>query len=331
MLNEPWIFFLALFLSFFFAFWNGFTDAANAISTIVATRVLSPVRAVLLSAIGNFTGLFLGTAVAQTIGKGIVESGVINDKFIVAVLAGGLLWDVSTWFFALPISESHVLVGALIGAGLVAGGLGAVKFASVFDKVLMPMVTSPFIAFIVAFLLIGIIIRIFSRWPVSKTNRYFRVLQIVSSFFFSVSHGTNDAQKAMGIITVLLYSQGVIKEFSVPLWVMLTSYLLLSLGTLFGGWRIVKTMATKITKLRPYQGFCAEAGASIVLLGAALVGFPVSTTHAISGAIMGVGATRRMTAVRWVTARKIVWAWILTMPVSALFAGTVYFLISKLV
>lgn len=327
----PTVVLVALFFAFFFAFWNGFTDAAYAISTVVATRVLSPVKAVLLSAVGNFTGLLFGTAVAETIGKGIVENYVIDGKFILAVLVGGLLWDVSTWFFALPISESHVLVGALVGAGLVAGGVAAVQFSSIIDKILIPMITSPLIAFIIAFFLVGAVIRIFARYSSRKTNRLFRNLQLLSSFFFSVSHGTNDAQKAMGIITILLYKYGYLGEFSVPLWVMLSSYFFLSLGTLFGGWRIVKTMATGITKLRPYQGFCAEASGALVLLGTALIGLPVSTTHAISGAIMGVGATRRVSAVRWVTARKIVWAWILTMPLSAIFAGLVYFLITKLV
>jgi len=274
----PTVVLVALFFAFFFAFWNGFTDAAYAISTVVATRVLSPVKAVLLSAVGNFTGLLFGTAVAETIGKGIVENYVIDGKFILAVLVGGLLWDVSTWFFALPISESHVLVGALIGAGLVAGGVAAVQFSSIIDKVLIPMITSPLIAFIIAFFLVGVVIRIFARYSSRKTNRLFRSLQLISSFFFSVSHGTNDAQKAMGIITILLYKYGYLREFSVPLWVMLTSYFFLSLGTLFGGWRIVKTMATGITKLRPYQGFCAEASGALVLLGTALIGLPVSTT-----------------------------------------------------
>jgi PiT family inorganic phosphate transporter len=323
------IFFIAIGLAFFFAFWNGFTDAAYAISTVVATRVLSPVKAVLLSAVGNFTGLLFGTAVAQTIGKGIVEGSVVNPPFILAVLVGGMLWDVSTWFFGLPISESHVLVGALIGAGLVAGGAAAVKFSSIFDKVIVPMVTSPILAFFFAFLLVGLVIRLFARVSAKKTNRVFRGLQMVSSFMFSVSHGANDAQKAMGIITILLFQQGFLKTFSVPLWVMLVSYFCISLGTLFGGWRIVKTMATGITKLRPYQGFCAEAAGAIILSGTALVGFPVSTTHAISGAIMGVGASRRFSAVRWVTARKIVWAWVLTMPVSAIAAGLIYFIIKQ--
>lgn len=325
------LFLIVILLAFFFAFWNGFTDAAYAVSTVVATRVLSPAKAVFLSAVGNFTGLLFGTAVAETIGKGIVENYVIDGRFILAVLVGGLVWDVSTWFFALPISESHVLVGALIGAGLVAGGTAAVQFSSIINKVLIPMVTSPLLAFIIAFFLVGMVVRVFARYSSRKTNRFFRSLQLLSSFFFSVSHGTNDAQKAMGIITILLYKHGYLHEFSVPLWVMITSYLFISLGTLFGGWRIVKTMATGITKLRSYQGFCAEASGALVLLGTALIGFPVSTTHAISGAIMGVGATRRISAVRWITARKIVWAWILTMPLSAFLAGFVYFLLSRII
>jgi len=211
----------------------------------------------------------------------------------------------------------------------VAGGVSVVKFSSIFDKVLIPMVSSPLIAFFISFLLVSLIIRLFSRFSAKKTNRVFRSLQIVSSFSFSVSHGANDAQKAMGIITILLFKQGYLSHFSVPLWVMLGSYFLLSLGTLFGGWRIVKTMATGITKLRPYQGFAAEAAGTMVILGAAIVGFPVSTTHAISGSIMGVGATRRLSAVKWVNARKIAWAWVLTMPVSAIAAGLVYFIIKQ--
>lgn len=318
---------LALLFSLFFAFWNGFTDAAYAISTVVATRVLSPTKAVILSAVGNFSGLIFGTAVAETIGKGIIDAKIVDDKLILAVLIGGLLWDISTWFFALPISESHVLVGALIGAGFMAGGISAVKLSSVFDKVLLPMVVSPVITFFLAFLLIGLIIRIFNHSSAKKANRTFRSLQVISSFIFSVGHGANDAQKTMGIVTLLLLKSGYLKEFSVPAWVIIISYLCLSLGTFFGGWKIVKTLAKGITKLRPYQGFCADLSGGLVLISSALVGLPVSTTHAVSGAIMGVGATRRLSAVKWVTARKIVIAWILTMPLSALFAGVIYFII----
>lgn len=327
----PILLIFAIILCLVFSFWNGFTDAANAISTVVATRVLTPIKAVMLSALGNFTGLLFGTAVAETIGKGIVNTEIINAKFIIAVLIGGMVWDVITWFFAIPCSESHVLVGGLMGAGLVAAGVGAVKFEAIIDKVVVPMVTSPLIAFIAAFLLTSLVVRLFVHFSQEKINRYFRKLQIISSFFLSVTHGTNDAQKVMGIITILLVQYGLLTGFHVPLWVMLASYSAISFGTLFGGWRIVRTMASRITKLRPYQGFCAETGGALVLIGTALLGFPVSTTHAISGSIMGVGAVRRFSAVRWVIARKIIYTWILTMPASALFAAIAYFLIDKVI
>lgn len=330
MSNFSFFFLSALFLSFFFAFWNGFTDAAYSISTTVATRALSPVKAVLLSAIGHFAGLLFGTAVAETIGKGIVNEGIVDTKFIFAFLAGGLLWDVATWFFALPISETHVLIGAMMGAGLVAGGVKAVKLVSIINKVVVPMITSPLLAFGLGLVLIGLMVRIFRQLPATKANKIFRHLQIISSFLFSVSHGTNDAQKSMGIVTLLLYKYEYLPEFIVPLWVMVLCYLFLSFGTLLGGWKIVKTMATGITKLRPYQGFGAELSSALVLFATARIGFPVSTTHAVSGAIMGVGVSKRISAVRWVTARKIVIAWIVTMPISALFAGVIYFLIRRI-
>lgn len=321
----------AIILCLAFSFWNGFTDAANAISTVVATRVLTPFKAVLLSALGNFTGLIFGTAVAETIGRGIVDSKIVDAKFIIAVLIGGMVWDVITWFFGIPCSESHVLVGGLIGAGLVAAGFWAVKFGAIIDKVVVPMITSPLLAFVIGLLLTSLVIRIFLRFSQEKTNFYFRKLQIFSSFFLSVTHGTNDAQKVMGIITILLVQHGLITSFQVPLWAMLASYSAISFGTLFGGWRIVKTMASRITKLRPYQGFCAETGGALVLIGTALFGFPVSTTQAISGSIMGVGAVRHFSAVRWVMARKIVYAWILTIPASAVFSAITYFLIDKVI
>ncbi|MBI4999572.1 inorganic phosphate transporter [Candidatus Gottesmanbacteria bacterium] len=327
----PTLLIFAIFLALFFSFWNGFTDAANAISTIVASRVLTPIKAVLVAALGNFTGLIFGTAVAETIGRGIVTGEVINAKFIIAVLIGGMVWDVATWFFGLPISESHVLVGGLIGAGIVAAGASSVKLEAIIDKVVIPMVTSPLVAFFIAVLLTSLLVKIFIHFSQEKINRYFRKLQIVSSFFLSVTHGTNDAQKVMGIITILLVQYGLLADFKVPVWVMLASYGAISLGTLFGGWRIVKTMASRITQLRPYQGFCAETGGALVLIGTALLGFPVSTTHAISGAIMGVGAVRRFSAVRWVMARKIVYAWILTIPASAVFSAITYFLIDKII
>ncbi|MCL4435904.1 MAG: inorganic phosphate transporter [Thaumarchaeota archaeon] len=315
---------VTIIVTFFFSFFNGFSDAANAISTIIATRVLSPIKAVALSAVGNFIGMFFGVAVATTIGKGIVQSNIVTAELVLAAIVGGMIWDVLTYYLALPVSESHVLIGGLVGAGVAAGGWSAVQIQGVVDKVLVPMVASPTIALIVGFLLTALIIRFSYHYTPTHVNRYFRRLQIVSSLFFSVTHGTNDAQKAMGIITVLLVSYGYLASFDVPLWVIIGAHAAISLGTFFGGWRIVKTMGFRITDLQPYQGFAAETGGALILAGTATMGFPVSTTHAISGSIMGVGATRRLSAVRWGIARRISVAWVLTMPASAFFAYLVY-------
>lgn len=322
---------IAIAIAFFFAFWNGFTDAANAIATIIATRVLTPIRAVILSAFGNFVGMFFGVAVATTIGKGIINPEIVTAHLVIAALVGGLIWDGITWFFGIPCSESHVLIGGLVGAGIAVGGIEVVKLNGIVDKVLIPMVTSPLIAFLFAFLFAVLIIRLFKKHSPSRINKHFGKLQLLSSFFFSVTHGTNDAQKTMGLITALMVAYAILPAFEIPLWVMLASYISISLGTLLGGWRIVKTMAVKITKLQPYQGFCAETSGAIVLAGSAYIGFPVSTTHAISGSIMGVGATTRLSAVRWGVARKIVWAWILTMPMSAVFSYVTYQIIRILI
>lgn len=316
-------------LAIFFAFWNGFTDAANAIATIVGTRVLKPVQAVTLSAIGNFVGMVFGVEVVKTIARGIIPENLLSSYLVIAVLIGGLMYDVITWYFGLPISESHVLIGGLIGAGIGAAGISVVKLQSIVDKVLIPMVSSPFIAFVGASGLTVLVIRLLIHFPAERANKYFGGLQIVSSFFFSVTHGTNDAQKTMGVIVGILAFHGYLSspssgEFLVPFWVILAAHASISLGTFLGGWRIVRTMAMRITRLRPYQGFCAETGGAAILAATAVLGFPVSTTHAISGAIMGVGATRRVSAVKWGMARRIVWAWILTIPMAAIFAFSVY-------
>jgi PiT family inorganic phosphate transporter len=315
----------ALGILLFFSFWNGFTDAANAIATVVATRVLTPVRAVALSAAGNFVGMFLfPTAVAVTMGEGIIRSDLVTAEVLIAALIGGMAWDAFTYWLGLPCSESHVLVGSLVGVGIANSGINAVNLQSVLNNVVIPMVTSPVIAFIFAFFFTAGIVRLsFNLHPV-KVNRYFSKIQLVSSFFFSVTHGTNDAQKVMGVITALLMSYRYLSAFHVPIWVALACHATISVGTLFGGWRIVHTMAHKITRLRPYQGACAETAAALVLVGTAVGGLPVSTTHAISGSIMGVGATRRMSAVRWGMARSIVLAWLLTIPLSALFSYLVW-------
>lgn len=319
---------ITILFAFFFSFWNGLSDAANSISTIIGTRVLSPVKAVGLAAVGNFMGILLGVAVATTIGQGIVTGSIIDSKFVLAVLAGGMLWEIATWWWGLPVSESHVMVGGLIGAGLAAGGIGVVKFDSILGKVIVPMFTSPIIAGMFAFIFVGLILRTIKNRPPTSVNPIFNKLQILSAFFLSVTHGANDAQKTAGLITALLLTEGVISKFDVPLWVILGSYAAISIGTFLGGWRIIKTMSFKVTDLKPYQGFAAETGSAVVLSTTAHFGIPVSTTQAISGAIMGVGATRRMSAVNWLVARRIFSAWILTIPASGIFAFAMYSLLS---
>ncbi len=315
---------IAIFVALFFAFWNGFTDAANAISTVVATRALKPLQAVALSAVGNFAGIFLGVEVAKTIGKGIIAGDIVSAELVLAALIGGLLWDVFTYYIAVPVSESHVLIGGLMGAGIAAGGVSVVNLIGIRDKVVIPMILSPVGAFIIAFLFAVVMIRMLHRFSASRVNFVFRYLQIVSSFFFSVTHGANDAQKTVGLITAVLLYTGVIASFNVPLWVVFASHAAISLGTFPGGWRIVRTMGMKITKLRAFHGFAAETSAALILATTAHYGFPVSTTHAISGSIMGVGATKRFSAVRWGVARKIVATWIVTIPMAAFFAFFVY-------
>lgn len=321
------LFLITVFLALFFSFWNGFTDAANAISTVVATRVLKPFHAVLIASLGNFLGLLFGSAVAVTIGKGIINPSLIDNQFLIAALLGGLIFDVATWFWGLPISESHVLIGGLIGAGIIKAGVSSINSLGIINKVILPMIFAPAIAFLFAFLFISIVLKIFLKSSTEKINPYFRSLQILSSLFFSINHGANDGQKVIGILTILLLQQNIISSFTPPLWVILAVQLTIAFGTLLGGWKIVRTMAKKITHLKPYQGFCAETGAAIVLFVSSNLGFPISSTHAISGSIMGVGATKRLLAVRWQTARNIVLAWILTMPLSAIFSAIIFFLI----
>jgi len=267
-------------------------------------------------------------AVATTIGVGLIAPGVIDAKLVLAVLAGGMAWEILTWWFGLPVSESHVLVGGLVGAALASVGANAVYWNSIIQKILLPMVIAPFLAGAFAFLFTGGVVRVLKSQSRSTSNWLFKNLQILSSFSLSVTHGANDAQKTAGLITALLLTHGWISSFEVPLWVIAASYVAISLGTFFGGWRIVKTMSHKITNLRPYQGFCAETGGALILFITARLGFPVSTTHAISGSIMGVGAAQRFSAVRWVVARNIFWTWILTIPASALFAWLAFHAIS---
>ena len=388
----------AILLVLAFDFFNGFHDAANAIATIVATKVLTPTKAVAMAAVGNFVGMvFITNAIAETIGKGIVDTSVfLGAQFlqamtiILAGVVGAIVWDLVTWWWGLPTSSSHALIGGLIGSTILAGGvgailvpapenlflffaltgiaflagvvgvlgfsiarrepvtLGAILLAGLFTgllpsivlgriylkgivQVVVFMVAAPFIGLTFSFLFTLIVMRLERRTSPSKINHHFRRLQLLSSFFYSVTHGTNDAQKGVGIITLILIIASIgppwgpeAGQFHVPFWAILGAHASISIGTLLGGWRIVRTMSQRVTALRPYQGFCAETGGGIALAGTALAGIPVSTTHVIASAIMGVGATRRLSAVRWGVARRIVWAWVLTIPASAGVAAVVY-------
>ena len=311
----------------FFDFVNGFHDAANAIATVVGTRVLKPLHAVSMAALANFIGPFVfGTAIAATVGKGIIQPNFSTAEVILAGLIGAIVWDLITWYFGLPSSSSHALIGGLIGSALVFGGLQALVFGGI-QKVLTFLVVSPVLGFSVA-LAFGILLIYFLRKSSSgKINRIFGKLQIGSAAFFSLTHGANDGQKTMGVITALLIAGGFLdaSNFQVPIWVILSAAIAIAIGTFLGGWRIVKTMAFRITELKPYQGFCAETGGGVILTIMAWLGIPVSTTHAISGAIMGVGTTRRLSAVRWGIGRKIVYAWIITIPASAAIGAAVLF------
>src|ERR671926_1029320 len=313
----------AIVAALFFDFVNGFHDSANAIATVVGTRVLKPLYAVSMAAVANFAGPFIfGTAIAATVGKGIIQPEFSTVYVILAGLIGAITWDLVTWYFGLPSSSSHALIGGLVGSALIAGGLEAVVFGGI-EKTLVFMVVSPTLGFVLAFAF-AIAIMYFLRDSKPKlVNGVFGRLQIGSSIFFSLTHGANDGQKTMGVITALLLAGGFLhsKAFVVPIPVILAAASAIALGTFFGGWRIVRTMAFKLTKLKPYQGFCAETAGGTILTSMAWFGIPVSTTHAISGSIMGTGATKRLSAVRWGLGKRIVYAWIITIPASASIAS----------
>ena len=317
--------YIAISAALFFDFVNGFHDSANSIATVVGTRVLRPLYAVGIAAVANFTGPFIfGTAVALTVGKGIIQPSFSTVDVIFAGLIGAIIWDLVTWYFGLPASSSHAIIGGLIGSALLAGGTSALVYPGI-EKTLTFIVISPTLGFCSAFGIAIVIMYLFRKYTASYVNKIFGRIQICSSIFFSLTHGANDGQKTMGVITALLISGGMLDStsFSVPIPVILASAMAIALGTFFGGWRIVKTMAFKLTNLRPYQGFCAETAGGVILTSMAWLGIPVSTTHAIAGAIMGVGATKRLSAVRWGIGKKIVYAWIITIPASAAVAALV--------
>lgn len=323
---------LAVAAAYIFDFLNGFHDAANSIATIVSTRVLSPRQAVVWAAFFNFVAaFFFHLKVARTVGKGIIDPAVVDPPLILAALSGAIFWNLFTWYFGLPSSSSHALIGGLVGAGVAKAGFSAVVVDGV-RKTVTTMVISPLLGLILGFMLMVIVLWAFRNSQPLTVDRLFRKLQLVSAAFYSLGHGGNDAQKTMGVLTVLLMSAGVFKgDFEVPWWVIITCHAAIGLGTLFGGWRIVHTMGSKITKLKPVGGFCAESAGAITLALNSYFGLPVSTTHVITGAIMGVGSTRRLSAVRWGITGSIVFAWILTIPAAATVASLIYFLVRALI
>jgi PiT family inorganic phosphate transporter len=305
-----------------FDFSNGFHDAANSIATVVSTRVLSPQLAVAWAAFFNFIAfLFFGLHVAETIGKGIIDANIVDASVIFAALIGAIAWNVITWILGIPSSSSHALIGGLLGAGVTKAGIGAVVWSGVI-KTTLGIFLAPLLGMTVALVLMIAVAWLFRRVTASRADRTFRHGQLVTAALYSLGHGGNDAQKTMGIIAVLLYSQGLLGgAFHVPFWVVISCQAAMGLGTLMGGWRIVHTMGSKITRLTPQQGVCAELGGSIMLFGATWLGIPVSTTHTITGSIMGVGAARRATAVRWGVAGNIIIAWFITIPAAAAIAA----------
>jgi PiT family inorganic phosphate transporter len=319
-----WVVAALILVALFFDYINGFHDAANSIATVVSTRVLSPGKAVIWAAFFNFVAAFtFGTAVAKTVGSGMIDVNVVTFAVIFAGLVGAIVWDLITWYFGLPTSSSHALIGGYAGAAVVKAGWVAIV-PSGWTKTLMFIVLSPLIGMLLGLVLMTAILWIFRWTPPSRVDRWFRRLQLLSAAFFSLNHGANDAQKTMGIIAGVLFAAGYIQTFDIPFWVVLAAHSAIGLGTLAGGWRIIHTMGSKITKLQPVGGFAAETSAALSILIATQTGVPVSTTHAITGAIVGVGATRRLSAVRWGVAGQIVWAWVLTIPAAFFIAAGTY-------
>ena len=312
-------------IALIFDFLNGFHDSANAISTIVSTRVLSPKYAVIWAAFFDFAAIFfIGVPVAKTIGTGIVLPAVIDNVLILSALGSAIIWNIITWYFGIPSSSSHALIGGLMGAGVVKGGTTVLVWWGI-TKVALFIVLSPAIGLVLGLIIMILVLNATKNSNIAKSNTLYRKLQLVSAAVYSMGHGTNDAQKTMGIIAIILFSHGLLgPTFYIPFWVIFVCYAVIALGIMSGGWRIVKTMGTKITKLRPIDGFAAETAAAIAIIGASLGGIPVSTTHTITGAIVGVGATKRWTAVRWGLAGNIVWAWVLTIPLSAVISALIY-------
>jgi PiT family inorganic phosphate transporter len=332
-------------IAFAFDFINGFHDSANAIATIVGTRVLSPAAAVVWAATFNFAAVFIGsTAVAKAVSSGFVAASVVTPNVICAALLGAIFWNLITWYFGIPSSSSHAIIGGFAGAAVAKAGWGSLLWGRKWIETLSAIAISPLLGMTIGFVLMVIVYNVFQNATPRRIDKLFRPGQLLSSALLSVAHGTNDAQKTIGIIVALLVASkakfagqtGIMSHLyidsmdTIPAWVKLGAFTCISIGTLFGGWRIVHTMGSRITKLRPVNGFCAETGAAIVILSASSFGIPVSTTHTITGSIVGVGATNRLSAVRWGVARRIVWAWVLTIPASAVMSAMVYLILARL-
>jgi PiT family inorganic phosphate transporter len=319
----------AILIALLFDFLNGMNDAANSIATVVSTKVLSPLVAVIWAAFFNFVAVFFfGVHVATTIGKGIVDPAIINEYVILGALIGSVIWVYTCTHFGLPISVSHALIGGLIGPALIKGGTAVLLPAGI-TKVLIFIILSPLIGIILGFLIMVLTMLVFRKTSPRRVDTLFRYLQLVSSAIFSIGHGSNDAQKTMGIITVLLFSTGNLgPEFQVPTWVIFACYGSIALGTLSGGWKVIKTLGVGLTNLKPVQGFCAETAGAITIIGSTFAGIPVSTTHTITGSIMGVGMTKGLSSVRWNIATNIVLAWVFTIPGTIILSGSIYYLIS---
>ena len=316
---------LVIVVALIFDYINGFHDAANSIATVVSTRVLSPGHAVIWAAFFNFVAAFVfGTAVAKTVGSGMVDINVVTTSVILAGLMGAIIWDLITWYYGLPTSSSHALIGGYAGAAVAKVGMVAL-IPSGWTKTLIFIVLAPGFGFILGFTFMVIVYWVCRGVPPSRVDKYFRKLQLLSAAAYSLGHGGNDAQKTMGIIAGVMYAGGLLSEFTIPFWVVLAAHAAIALGTLAGGWRIIHTMGSKITRLQPVGGFAAETAGAVSLFTATGLGVPVSTTHTITGAIIGVGSVRRLSAVRWGIAGQIVWAWILTIPMSAAIAAVTWY------
>lgn len=318
-------------LTLIFDYINGFHDAANAIATVVSTRVMRPTSAVIYGAVLNFIGALMGTEVAATIGKGLVDPEAITMITVLCTIIAAICWNLLTWWKGLPTSSSHALIGSLLGATFFsgAGGLDNIHLDKVWEKIVLPMLTSPILGFVIGFALMTGLIWMVWRTKLPKINKRFGRLQIISAGFMALSHGHNDAQKSMGIIALALVLTYPTEEFAVPFWVIITCAIAMGLGTLSGGWRIIRTMGSKMITLQPIHGFAAETTASLIITGASQFGIPVSTTQVISSSILGVGATKRLSAVRWGIVGNILWAWVLTLPLTFGFSGLLMILMKQ--